>query len=521
MRDYRRALKTIGTGDAIRASVLRAKERLEALLRPLMARTERALVHKEDLFDRDNPQVSVETQDLVVFKHFAETAGAEFAGWAPAMWTSIPYPAQTMHGYKIWKSLQAAKPAPIEAGSGKGNLAHPQLRHLAHLVGDNAHLSLPWQPPTVAWWRLEGPWSGRRPLPGKTLLFSRWRGAPTAISALLSINLSGGLRKPKEKAPVALLRPGGSETGALVGLFMPWPSLPLAIEPRKSRGTTLASVRADARRQLEVYLQARRIRLDGTEKRPTWIVAAGIEREINGTTYQRVSSLADRVSRGAKAKNWSSLPKINRVSPAEVAALSDHLLSSPGSILARCLVRHDVPQDRPRDLAGAHLFAGHFRGHFGHFLVESTARLWALDHIREPLDSILYLPYRGAVGAIERAIAGELDAWRDSPEGALALILLCDQFTRNCFRKTAQAFAGDARAIEMARHALARFYPSVFPVDMRLFFYMPFGHSEQLADQQLACVLFETIGGENNIKSAPTHYVGEGDRPVEEAVVSR
>ena len=57
----------------------------------------------------------------------------------------------------------------------------------------------------------------------------------------------------------------------------------------------------------------------------------------------------DRASRGAKAKNWSSLPKINRVSPAEVAALSDHLLSSPGSILARCLVRHDVPQDRPRD----------------------------------------------------------------------------------------------------------------------------------------------------------------------------
>lgn len=107
--------------------------------------------------------------------------------------------------------------------------------------------------------------------------------------------------------------------------------------------------------------------------------------------------------------------------------------------------------------------------------------------------------------AIERAIAGELDAWKDSPEGALALILLCDQFPRNCFRKTARAFAGDARAIEIARYALARFYPSVFPVDMRLFFYMPFGHSEQLADQQLACALFETIGGENNIKSAHEH----------------
>ena len=40
---------------------------------------------------------------------------------------------------------------------------------------------------------------------------------------------------------------------------------------------------------------------------------------------------------------------------------------------------------------------------------------------------------------------------------------------------------------------------------MRLFFYMPFGHSEHLADQQLACALFETIGGENNIKSALDH----------------
>ena len=367
MRDYQRALKTTGTRDAIRASILGAKERLEALLRPLMARTERALVHKEDLFDRDNPQVSVETQDLVVFKHFAEAAGSEFAGWAPAMWTSIPYPAQTMHGYKIWKSLQAAKPAPIEAGSGRGSLAHPQLRHLAQLVGKPAHLALPWQPPTVAWWRLEGPWSGRRALPGKTLLFSRWRGAPTAISALLSINLSGGLRKPKEKTTVPLLRPGGSETGALVGLFMPWPNLPLAIEPLKSSGTTLASVRADARRQLEAFLQANRIRLDGTAKRPTWIVAAGIESEINGITYRGVTSLAAKASRGAKAKDWSGLPKINQVSPAEVAALSNHLLSSPGSILARCLVRHDVPQDRSQERQRAFMFSWEsLRPYLGH-----------------------------------------------------------------------------------------------------------------------------------------------------------
>jgi len=52
------------------------------------------------------------------------------------------------------------------------------------------------------------------------------------------------------------------------------------------------------------------------------------------------------------------------------------------------------PDEPVQDLPGRHLFAGHFRRHFGHFLVESTARLWALDHVRD-VDSILYLPYRG------------------------------------------------------------------------------------------------------------------------------
>ena len=60
------------------------------------------------------------------------------------------------------------------------------------------------------------------------------------------------------------------------------------------------------------------------------------------------------------------------------------------------------PQEPVQDLPGRHLFAGHFRRHFGHFLVESTARLWALDHAG-PVDGILYLPYRGDT---ERGIDG-------------------------------------------------------------------------------------------------------------------
>lgn len=65
-----------------------------------------------------------------------------------------------------------------------------------------------------------------------------------------------------------------------------------------------------------------------------------------------------------------------------------------------------APDEQVVDLAGTHLFAGHFRGHFGHFMVESTARLWALDHLDVKPDSILYLPYRGETEANLRAIGG-------------------------------------------------------------------------------------------------------------------
>lgn len=106
---------------------------------------------------------------------------------------------------------------------------------------------------------------------------------------------------------------------------------------------------------------------------------------------------------------------------------------------------------------------------------------------------------------LDRAIAGALDGWAGSPDGALALILLCDQFPRNMHRRSARAFSGDAKAIETARLALARFYPAAFPRDVRTFFYMPFQHSEALADQELACALFVALGGEDSTKYAIAH----------------
>ena len=107
--------------------------------------------------------------------------------------------------------------------------------------------------------------------------------------------------------------------------------------------------------------------------------------------------------------------------------------------------------------------------------------------------------------AFDRAVEGAFDSWRQSPDGALALILLCDQLPRHMHRKTARAFAGDARALETSRIALARAYPAAFNATMRLFFYMPFQHSEALADQELGCALFAAFDDEETMKHALEH----------------
>jgi uncharacterized protein (DUF924 family) len=93
----------------------------------------------------------------------------------------------------------------------------------------------------------------------------------------------------------------------------------------------------------------------------------------------------------------------------------------------------------------------------------------------------------------ERAAAGALYRWENEAQGSLALILLLDQFPRNMFRGTPRAFATDSLALEAARRAVAqRFDKDMLPVE-RMFLYLPFEHSENLADQVLACELTKPL----------------------------
>lgn len=91
----------------------------------------------------------------------------------------------------------------------------------------------------------------------------------------------------------------------------------------------------------------------------------------------------------------------------------------------------------------------------------------------------------------------ELDDWAATPEGALALLLLLDQYPRNCFRGSGHMYATDPLALHFARQTLERGFDAHIEPLLRPFCYMPFMHSESLVDQERCVALFEQLGGDS------------------------
>ena len=128
---------------------------------------------------------------------------------------------------------------------------------------------------------------------------------------------------------------------------------------------------------------------------------------------------------------------------------------------------------------------------------------------------------------VDAALAGGLEDWAATPRSALALIIVLDQFTRNIFRGTARAFAGDTRALALAKR-LVKYGEdmSLAPIE-RWFAYMPFEHSEQLEDQRESMRLFEHLaaaGVDSPLEWARRHYdivVRFGRFPHRNAILGR
>lgn len=127
------------------------------------------------------------------------------------------------------------------------------------------------------------------------------------------------------------------------------------------------------------------------------------------------------------------------------------------------------------------------------FSLQSKAKYPEFDRlIREEYSHLIF-----------KAANGELASWENSPRSRLSLILLLDQFSRNSFRGTPQAFDFDSRAREVAREGIARGDDkALLPVE-RVFFYHPFIHSENLEDQNLAVSLMEQLVNESDAETRP------------------
>jgi uncharacterized protein (DUF924 family) len=105
----------------------------------------------------------------------------------------------------------------------------------------------------------------------------------------------------------------------------------------------------------------------------------------------------------------------------------------------------------------------------------------------------------------EAAATGALADWEATPEGGLALVIVLDQFPRNMFRGDARTFAADATARAVADRALVRGFDAQVPAGERMFFYLPFEHSEAMADQERCCALFRALGNADLLRWAELH----------------
>lgn len=98
----------------------------------------------------------------------------------------------------------------------------------------------------------------------------------------------------------------------------------------------------------------------------------------------------------------------------------------------------------------------------------------------------------------QKAAAAELSAWLETPGPALALVILLDQFPRNMFRNSSQMFATDQLALDYAKQALDVEHDQAARPLHRIFFYLPFEHSENMADQERSVDLFAKLAQEIN-----------------------
>lgn len=143
----------------------------------------------------------------------------------------------------------------------------------------------------------------------------------------------------------------------------------------------------------------------------------------------------------------------------------------------------------------------------GAVAIEEVLAFWFADPARWwKKDPAFDAEVRAHFGALHEEIErGAHEDWLGTPRGALAYVIVLDQLSRNMFRGTPRMFASDARALAAAREALDRGHDAALAPAERSFLYMPFMHSEDLADQERCVELFRAAGLPGQLRYAEQH----------------
>ena len=142
-------------------------------------------------------------------------------------------------------------------------------------------------------------------------------------------------------------------------------------------------------------------------------------------------------------------------------------------------------------------------------LINEILTFWFSDEVKpkwfkstQAFDDQLRNSYQQVWGL---ARAGTYDHWELEPEGALALVIILDQFPLNMFRNDARQYSTEAHARKVADRAIDQGFDETLTPEQKAFLYLPFMHSESMADQDRAVELYDRAGLEDNLRYAHHH----------------
>jgi len=145
-----------------------------------------------------------------------------------------------------------------------------------------------------------------------------------------------------------------------------------------------------------------------------------------------------------------------------------------------------------------------------HSLINEILEFWFSDEVKalwfkstDEFDEQLKQRYETVW---QQASDGLLDHWKETAQGAVALVIILDQFPLNMFRGDAKRYSTEAQSREIVRYAIFQHLDDALSKQQKAFLYLPFMHSEDLKDQQMGVDLFTAAGLEDNARYAHHHY---------------